>query len=67
MHLFESQHFRVITTQLKNTDMHDLNRIYQKVYTTLQGSLEQYFVEGENLRYYPNQPKMTDLEILSPQ
>lgn len=44
--------------------MHDLRAIYTKVYNTLK-SVAKCFVHGQNHRFYPNPPKMSDLQIVS--
>ena len=65
MQLIGNQYFKEITTNLKITDMHDLKAIYNKVKTCLKSTSKEYFVYGENTRFYPNPPKMTDLEVIS--
>ncbi len=65
MQLIEIQYFKEITTNLKITDMHDLKAIYDKVKTCLKSLTKEYFVYGENSRFYPNAPKMSDLEVIS--
>ena len=65
MHLIECQYFKVITTQLKSTAMHDLKSIYNKVLNSLNTEAKDYFDNRGNTRYYPNQPKLSDLEIIA--
>lgn len=65
MQLIDIQYFKEITTNLKSTIMHDLKRIYKKVRSHVRLSLKHYLVEGQNLRYYPNPPKMCDVDIIS--
>ena len=65
MHLIEIQYLIRITINLKGTDMHDLKSIYEKVFKTLKSTAKDYFVYGENYRYYPNPPLMSDLAIVS--
>lgn len=65
MHLIENQYFNVITTKHKNTIMHDLKAIYTKVRTSILATAKHCFVYGENHRFYPNPPKMSDLEVIS--
>jgi hypothetical protein len=45
--------------------MHDLKAIYNKVREYVQFYANEYFVYGENTRFYPKPPKMTDLEIIA--
>ena len=45
--------------------MHDLPTIYEKIKSTLKSVGKEYFVFGENTKFYPNRPKMSDLEIVS--
>jgi hypothetical protein len=45
--------------------MHDLKAIYDKVRDCILFTSKQYFVNGENTRFYPRQPKMSDLEVIS--
>lgn len=65
MHLIENQYFNVITTKHKNTIMHDLKAIYTKVRTSILSTAKHCFAYGENHRFYPNPPKMSDLEVIS--
>lgn len=44
--------------------MHDLNAIYDKVRDCILFTSKQYFVNGENTRFYPRKPKMSDLEVI---
>lgn len=46
-------------------NMHDLVPIYNKIKKTLKEVAKEYFTYGENSRFYPNPPKLTDLEIIS--
>lgn len=45
--------------------MHDLKVIYYKVERTIKKYGKQYFVNNGNIQFYPNAPKMTDLEIIA--
>jgi hypothetical protein len=65
MHLIDIQYLKEITTNQKGTEMHDLYSIYTKVKRCVSKSLKQYLVNDENVRFYPNQPKMCDVEIIS--
>jgi Transposase DDE domain len=65
MHLIDFQYLKEITTNQKGTDMHDLYSIYAKVEKCITKSLKQYLVDGKNVRFYPHQPKMSDIEIIS--
>jgi len=65
MHRIDFQYLKLIGKQTKDTYMHDLYSIYRKVRSQLEIHLEQYLVWGENVKFYPNQPKMSDLEIIS--
>lgn len=65
MHLFENQYFKNYSNHSKSTDMHDLKTIYTKVFKTLKSIAKDCFVYGENHRFYPNQPQMSDLAIVS--
>jgi len=65
MHLIDNQYLKRITTNQKDTDMHDLKTIYTKVFRTVKSVAKEYFVHGENHRFYPNPPRMSDLSIIS--
>ena len=65
MHTIEIQYLKLITTLTNDTRMHDLYRIYRKVKKQVSIHLKQYLVCGENVKNYPHQPKMSDLEIIS--
>lgn len=65
MHLIDYQYLKEITTNQKGTDMHDLFEIYRKVRTTVKKSIKQYLEFGDNVMFYPNKPKMSDLDIIS--
>jgi hypothetical protein len=65
MHLIENQYLKKRITLSKDIYMHDLYSIYRKVHKTLRSHLKQYLVIGDNVKHYPNKPKMTDLEIIS--
>ena len=65
MHVYENQYFRKLLQIHKNTGMHDLYSNYLKVRKQVKLALKDYLVEGENLGYYPNPPKMSDIEIIS--
>lgn len=65
MHNIDLQYLKVIPTPPKETSMHDLYSIYRKVKKQVSIHLKQYLEFGENVKHYPNQPKMSDLEIIS--
>jgi len=65
MHIIDYQYLNVITTKQNDTEMHDLKTIYDKVESTLKTRAKEYFAYGGNSRFYPNEPKLTDLEIVS--
>jgi len=65
MHLIDYQYFKEITTNLKSTVMHDLSLIYKNVRKHVRIQLKHYLVEGQNLKYYSNAPKMCDVDIIS--
>ena len=44
--------------------MHDLSTIYKKIKGVIKSQGKEYFVYGENTRFYPNPPKLSDLEII---
>lgn len=60
-----NQYFKNYLTNSKNTIMHDLYSIYTKVKTSLKAIAKDYFVFGENTRFYPNSPKLSDLSVIS--
>jgi len=45
--------------------MHDLTSIYTKVETSLKKQTKEYFEDDWNIQFYPNPPKMSDLQIIS--
>lgn len=45
--------------------MHDLKAIYNKVKEILIPLTKEYFLFDQNIQFYPNPPKMTDLEIIA--
>lgn len=45
--------------------MHDLKVIYYKVKQTLKKHAKEYFENDWNIQFYPNPPKMTDLEVIA--
>lgn len=65
MHVIDIQYLIRITTNLKGTAMHDLKSIYSKVFNTLKSIAKDCFVYGENHRFYPNPPLMSDLAVIS--
>ena len=65
MHLIDCQYLKDYSNHLKNADMHDLKTIYLKVFKTLKSVAKEYLVYGENHRFYPNPPRMSDLAIVS--
>ncbi len=65
MHLIDIQYLMGNSKYTKDTDMHDLYSIYTKVKDTLSSVAKEYFVYGENSRFYPHKPKMSDLSVVS--
>ena len=65
MHLIENQYLKENTTFSKDITMHDLFSIYTKVQKQFKQHLKEYFVFDDNVRFYPNKPKMSDLQIIS--
>jgi hypothetical protein len=65
MHLTNNQYLRYYSNNINDIAMHDLIAIYYKVRTCILRAAEDYFVHGENHRFYPNPPKMSDLDIIS--
>lgn len=65
MQLFDYQYFKVITTKLKDTVMHDLFVIYSKIKRTVKALTKESLDKYGNISSYPNKPKMSDLEIIS--
>lgn len=65
MHIIEIQYLKDYSSNSKYTAMHDLTTIYKKVFNTLQSVAKECFVDGENSRFYPNPPRMSDLQIVS--
>lgn len=65
MHNVENQYFRKLPQIHKNTAMHDLYTNYLKVRKHVKAAMKEYLVDGKNLEFYPNSPKMSDLEIIS--
>lgn len=57
MHLVDCQNFEVITSKLKNTNIHDLKAIYNKVVYSLNSATKEYFDKHGNKRFNPNKPK----------
>lgn len=53
------------STNPKYTNMHDLGAIYTKVKSILAKECHEYFPFGGNVQFYPRQPLMTDLELIS--
>lgn len=45
--------------------MHDLKVIYHKVKQTLKKHAKEYFENDWNIQFYPNPPKMSDLEVIA--
>lgn len=45
--------------------MHDLKAIYSKVEQTLMKHTKEYFEKDWNIQFYPNAPRMTDLEVIA--
>ena len=45
--------------------MHDLSSIYKKVKRIIKSIGKEYFVYGENAKFYPIQPKLSDIDIIS--
>jgi hypothetical protein len=65
VHIIDIQYLEDYSNNSKNTAMHDLRAIYNKVYNTLKSVAKECFVHGQNHRFYPNPPKMSDLQIVS--
>jgi len=65
VHIIDFQYIKKNPTSSKNTDMHDLKVIYNKVKSTLQSEAKEYFVFDGNFKNYPHKPKMSDLETVS--
>jgi len=65
VHYFDTQYFSDYSTNPKTAGMHDLKTIYRKVFTTLKREAKDCFKQGENHRFYPNPPKMSDLSVVS--
>jgi len=65
VHIIDIQYLKDYSNNSKNTVMHDLKSIYRKVFRTLRQVAKEYFVYGENHRFYPNAPLMSDLQIIS--
>jgi len=63
--MIEFQYIMNYSNDSKNTDMHDLKSIYTKVFNTPKHVAKECFVYGENHRFYPNPPKMSDLAVVS--
>lgn len=45
--------------------MHDLSSIYKKVKRIIKSVGKEYFVYGENSKFYPRKPKLSDIDIIS--
>ena len=65
MHMIDYQYLKEITTNQKDTCMHDLYVIYRKVKRCVRSVTKEYLDFSENVEFYPNAPKMSDLEIIS--
>ena len=52
-------------TYQKVTDMHDLFVIHTKVKNSLRSLAEEHLDLTGNVMFYPDKPKMSDLEIIS--
>jgi hypothetical protein len=65
MHLIDYQYFEDYSTHLKNTVMHDLKAIYNDVLDSVNEVAKEYFDEHGNSRFYPNKPKLSDLQIVA--
>lgn len=65
MHIIEIQYFRKSLKIHKNTAMHDLYSNYTKIRTHVKDALKDNLVGQDNLSFYPNPPKMSDVEIIS--
>jgi len=63
--MIDNQYFEVITTSLKIIIMHDLKTIYNKVFYSLKTEANEYFDLDGNSRFYPNMPKLSDLQIVA--
>lgn len=65
MHWAVNQYLSEITTNQKATAMHDLGAIYDKVFKLTKEATKDYLVDSSNFKFYPNPPKMSDLQIVS--
>ncbi len=63
--MIEYQYINDYSSNLKYTYMHDLETIYKKVERTLKLVAKDYFDPRGNTRFYPNQPKLSDFEIIA--
>lgn len=63
--MFEYQYLVVSTKIPKDTHMHDLKAIYDKVWKQVRLCCKDQHLFGDNFNKYPNPPKMSDLEIIS--
>lgn len=45
--------------------MHDLKAIYDKIFDYMNSYAKEYFEFKGNAKFYPRQPKMTDMEVIS--
>ncbi len=61
----ENQYFSFLPQNFKSTAMHDLFTNYTKIRRFVRTALKQYLVEGQNVRFYSNSSKMSDVEVIS--
>lgn len=62
--MIENQYIMNYINHSKYTCMHDLKAIYDKVETIISTVSDDYFEFGGNHRFYPNPPKLTDLQVI---
>jgi hypothetical protein len=65
MHWIVNQYLSEITTNQKATAMHDLGSIYDKVFKLTKDATKDYLADSKNFKFYPNPPKMSDLQIVA--
>ena len=65
MHTIKNVCLRYYTKNKYDTCMHDLIAIYKKVMKSKESTSKHYFDKEGNHKYYPNKPKMSDMEIIA--
>ena len=65
VHIIDNQYIKDNPTHPKDTEMHDLKTIYNKVESTLKSQAKEYFGKRGNVQVYPNPPKLSDLQVVS--